>query len=547
MTGSKTKSDRIVVRWMLILRPAVITATLVPALFIMPRDIIDTAPAAIIVTGTYLLTILYWTALRMSGITRPLMAAQIGFDIFITTVMVHYTGGMDSPFAGFYLMSVMCASLFFGRLLTLVFTAQAAVFYNVYLLVVHPLLRNIPPGRAGMADEAFQGFLYTVLIFGVGVLSSLYAERLRGKDTALTNVLRLLREAKLDTLDILQSMTNGLMTVDNDGRIMYINHMAESILDLDPGSSIGRNYQSFFTRRTAELVRLLDEQRNNPAPLSEVEMEVFTRDGAAIPLGLSFMPLYDTKGGRRGAIVNFKDLTEKKNLLEMVRQADRMAAIGELSAAIAHEIRNPLAAISNAVEIMSEDMPPGDSRTARLLRIIERESVRLQRISSEFLEFARIRDPETVPVPVRVAVEEAIQLILNDPRMTDGVEFRNGLPADAVIAFDPDHLRQIVLNVLINSLQAMNGTGGAVIVSAQTVGEEDGYLRLVFEDTGPGFPAEAMGCMFEPFFSTKKEGTGLGLAIVRKIALSNGGRVFARHRAAGGAEVILDAPVTREA
>jgi two-component system, NtrC family, sensor histidine kinase PilS len=546
----QNQSDVIVARWMLILRPAVITATLGVGLVLLPTASLlpsgmERQPLAILVIGTYVLTGLYWLAMRFSGMTATMLATQIAFDIFIITVMIHYTGGVESPFVGFYFLSVMCASLFFGRFATYAFSTQAALFYTYYIFRVYlktvgeDSLFNTPEGIDGVKLGTY---VYAVLMYGVGFLSSTFAVRLRGKDTALDNILKLLREAKLDTLDILQSMTNGLVTVDNQNRIMYINRVAGSILDIDPVVAVGKNYNAYLHDRTRGLVDFLDRQGNKGPSLSEAEIEVRKRSGGVIPLGLTSMPLYDTEGGRRGTIVNFKDLTEKKKMQDMIRQSERMAAIGELSAAIAHEIRNPLASIANVVELLPDMDEKDEPQKQKLYRIIEKESARLQRISTEFLAFARIQNPDISSVDIHTVIDEVIALMENDPRKNEDVAIENEIPPGTIISFDPDHLRQVIFNVLINSMQAVEGAGTITFSRDIRLQEKEGYIRLICADTGPGFPEEALGRMFEPFFSTKHEGTGLGLAIVRKIIIANKGRVIARNLDGGGAEFILDAP-----
>jgi len=531
-----SSSDWIIARWMLILRPAIVTATLGVAALILPAGVLLGTPIAAVVIGAYVLTLLYWLAHVVSGISRLLLATQIGFDIFIITVIIHYTGGYDSSFVGFYLLSIMCASLFFGRLATMLFTTQAVVFYVVDLFFLGPLV------PANLIENVFlQAILYSVLMYEIALLSSYFSEKVRGKDTALTHALKLLKEAKLDTWDILQSMTNGLITLDSGGRIIYMNGVAESILEVDRGTAVGKTCDAVLGERAGELVDVLRKQLEDPSPVFEKEIEVYDSEGNIIPLGLSSMPLYDTDGSRRGAIVNFQDLTEKKNLQEMLRQSERMAAIGELSAGIAHEIRNPLASICNAVELLTEHFDVKDGHDAKLLDVIEKESSRLQRISSDFLNFARIKNPDIAPVSLSSVIEEVLLLVENDPRKSDSITVRSDVTDGVTVLFDADQLRQLLLNLLINGLEALEGDGGEIVLSLDTLPLSAGeYVRLVVSDTGSGFPRGEIGSVFEPFFSTKPNGTGLGLALVRKLAVGNNGRVFARNGKNGGAEVILD-------
>lgn len=533
-----------IVRWMLILRPAVVTATLGVAMLILPDGMIDKFPVGVVVFGTYLLTFLYWLTQRLSGISRTLLATQITFDIVIITVIIHYTGGYDSSFVGFYFLSIMCVSLFFRRIVTFLFSLFAVTVYLSYLGLFTPVFGAEFPDIAARHGIYLQALLYGVLMVAVGLFSSYYSERLLRKDTALSSALRLLREARLDTSDILQSMNNGLVAFDMSGRVMYSNQAAMKILRIAPGS-FAEGYDSLLSGRAPALAGIIRRELSARSSGTEEEIEITDAHGNPIPIGLATVPLYDTESGRRGVIVNFKDLTEKQKLVEMIRQSDRMAAVGELSAAIAHEIRNPLASLCNAVELLTEEVDDRNGKVPRLVGIIERESARLQRITTEFLKFARLRDSEIQAVNLRAAVEEVVILIGNDPRKTGDVVIGTRIPASLTVYFDPDQLRQSLINVLLNSLEALEGRGEIQITLERKRKADDKYARLVITDTGPGF-GDSLGRVFEPFFSTKKEGTGLGLALVRKMVVANRGRVFAKNTASGGAEIAIDIPLSGE-
>lgn len=533
-----------VVRWMLILRPAVVTATLGLAMLILPNETIDKFPVAVVVFGTYVLSLLYWLTQKVSGISRTLLATQIAFDIFIITIIIHYTGGFDSSFVGFYFLSIMCASLFFRRLFTFFISSFAVFLYISYLVFFGNVLGNMSLDSAVRQGIFLQAFLYSVLMLGIGLFSSYYSERLVHKDTALSSAILKLREARLDTSDILQSMNNGLIAFDMSGRIMYFNSASIKILQLEKFTA-GERYDVVFTERTGALAAIVGRELQEKSAGSDEEIEISDRHGLVIPIGLTTVPLYDVDGSRRGVIVNFKDLTEKQKLIEMIRQSDRMAAIGELSAAIAHEIRNPLASLCNAVELIAEDIHTDDVQISRLLKVIEKESERLQRITSDFLKFARLKMPDIGQVDLRKCVEEVELLIGNDPRKTSDVQIFNRISGNPVVLFDPDQLKQLMINILINSLEALGGIGTIEIWLEKKRTSVDRYVRLIIADNGPGFPEKTLGSVFEPFFSTKNEGTGLGLALVRKMAVSNHGRVFAGNRKAGGAQIALDIPCER--
>ncbi|MCE5249848.1 PAS domain-containing protein [bacterium] len=545
--GIKKTRDWMIVRWMLILRPAIVTATLGMAIITLPQDVINKTPIAIIVLGTYLLTLLYWLSHYMLGTSRPLLAIQISFDIFLITVIIvtinYAAGGYDASFVGFYFLSIMCASLFFRRLYTFFFSLLAIVFFLSSVFVICPFLDPFFIAEDTRNSIILQTFMFSALIIAVGFFSSYFAERVIKKDTALISALKLLKRARLDTTDILQCMTNGLIAVDSSGSIMYMNRAAKRILQIGNAIIEGKRYNGIFGKCSGELVKIIEHGLREPIQPSEMEITISPPKGDPLPIGLTLVTLYDTDGSSRGIIVNFKDLTEKNKLLEMIRQSDRMAAIGELSAAIAHEIKNPLASICSAVELLSESVDTSDPHNIKLMKIIEKESARLQLISADFLQFARIQTPHIQMVDIGAIIEDVLVLIENDPRNTETVIVRNLVNGGTVALFDPDHLKQILINLIINSLENLAGTGEIELAIEDGEYPENEYVRLVVSDTGTGFPKEALGHMFEPFFSTKKEGTGLGLAIVRKMVISNNGRVFAQNRVNGGAEVALDLPL----
>jgi len=536
--------DWIVVRWMLILRPAIVTATLGMAILILPQEAINKTPIAIVVIGTYLLSLLYWTSHTFLGTSRTLLSLQIGFDIFLITVINIISnfaaGSYDSSFVGLYFLSIMCASLFFRRFITFLFSVQSIVFYVTALFVIGPLLDPDLLPESLRSSIMLQAIMYSALMLAVGFFSSYYSDRISKKDTALVSALNLLRKARLDTSDILQSMTNGLITVDTSGSIIYLNRAAKDILQIGSAKVEGNNYETVLRGRSDDFVLVLDHGLREKILPSEMEIKAYDKNGGIIPIGLTMVNLFDTDGSRRGIIVNFKDLTEKNKLLEMIRQSDRMAAIGELSAAIAHEIKNPLASICSAIEILAGSIDTKDLHAPKLLEIIEKESARLQRISADFLNFTRIKTPQAENVELRGLVDNVLELIDNDPRKTENVVIKNSIDENTIVMFDKDQLKQIVLNLLINSLDALEGKGEIGLVLDKGKRYDNRYVRLHVIDNGPGFPEEALGRMFEPFFSTKSAGTGLGLAIVRKMTIGNNGRIFAQNRLNGGAEVSLD-------
>jgi signal transduction histidine kinase len=223
---------------------------------------------------------------------------------------------------------------------------------------------------------------------------------------------------------------------------------------------------------------------------------------------------------------------------EVVRQA-RMVAIGELAAAVAHEIRNPLGAVSNCVQML-RDSPNLQADDMELIEIVSQETTRLAAIVSDFLAFGRPRPPHLVPLDLQGLLDETAELIQRDPGRSALVKVTlNCPPLPLIVRGDRDQLRQVFLNLLVNACDAMGSAGGAVDVTAVARGDA---VEVRVSDTGPGISPEALGRIFEPFFTTRPEGTGLGLAIVRRIVESHGGTISASSPAGSGAVFICVLP-----
>jgi two-component system sensor histidine kinase PilS (NtrC family) len=235
-----------------------------------------------------------------------------------------------------------------------------------------------------------------------------------------------------------------------------------------------------------------------------------------MPLGVSISILIDEENALRGVIAIFTDLTEAKAMEEKVRSADRLAAVGELSASIAHEIRNPLAAISGSVELLSRDISLS-GENARLLELIMKESARLNRILTDFLAYARIGRPTYNKIELCHLVNEVIEIVRHHESYRAEISMR--LETDSAVAYAvgaEDLIKQVLVNLAINACEAMESKAGLVLFRIID-DAASGQIELVLRDNGPGIPERFQAKVFQPFFSTKRHGTGLGLSIVHRI------------------------------
>jgi two-component system sensor histidine kinase PilS (NtrC family) len=336
-----------------------------------------------------------------------------------------------------------------------------------------------------------------------------------------------LYHARLATGDILRHLNSGLLTMTGQGEIVFFNHAAESILDLKGSEVSGRDCRNVFAGRLQPLADGLLEALASGQQTSRQEFEISDGGGRALPIGVSTSILFNHDGTPRGLIAIFQDLTQAKIMEERMRHADRMAAVGELAASMAHEIRNPLAAISGSVEVLKNDLTvSGDDE--KLLSLIITESGRLNKILSDFLMYARVGRTQFRKIDVQGIISDTIEIVRRhpafSPAMTIEVEPAGGL---TYIFGDADQLKQLLLNLAVNACEVLGDTGGVIQFGATAFTDPDGerMVAVTVRDTGPGIPADILDKIFLPFFSTKKKGTGLGLAIVSRLIEAHNGRI----------------------
>jgi two-component system, NtrC family, sensor histidine kinase PilS len=459
----------------------------------------------------YTLTIAWAWWLRRARNLNRFAGVQTSFDIALSALVVHATGGVESGFVTLYLIAVLGAATMGGRRNTWMGAAASLV---VYLLmsalelteVLRPLTSQ--PYSELSPAEVWNNLGRTVAgIVGVAVLSA-YLNTQLASSVSLVGDLRALNE------NIVRSLTSGLVTLDDQDRLLYFNPSARQILDLDDGQ-IGRDVDDV-------LPGLRDVLRTSSVD-GRVELEITTPRSRSLHLGLSRAPLRDGDGRHVGSVINFQDVTRLHELAQTVRRNERLAALGRMAASVAHEIRNPLAAISGSAELLgSADL---DAEDQRLLAVIRRESTRLGRLIEELLAFTRPRVPEPARVNLEVACREATEAFAADPsNRTVEVSIERApdtSPSDLASTLDPAQLGQVLWNLMRNAAEAMQGEG--VIVVRLRSDRERNSIEVV--DDGPGIPPEHLESVFDPFFTTKTTGTGFGLAIVHRIVEDNGGTI----------------------
>jgi len=482
---------------------------------------------------TYLISVFYWLALKWEISPVVLIYVQLSVDVVLVTGILYYSGGAESILTLLYLLIIISASMFLRLGGMLIITALASAAYGLLSwLQYEGLVKTVSffePDRLSRAPEQspLNVFLNICFFFLVAVLSGFLAEKLRRKGEELETTSQRLRRMQLDTDDILENIPSGLVTLDGKGRVECFNGAAEKILGLRISQIKDHPYDQVFDKNHRELTAVLRTALEEAVIFDRKELTITSPNGKNIPLGISTTLLGAGDGQRSGVIAVFQDLTDAKELERKARRADRLAVLGQLSAAIAHEIRNPLATISGSVELL-RDTPQLSGEERKLLELVTHESERLNRIITDFLLYARIRPAEPAAVELDRVVQETLTLIRNHHDYRDDIEIINEIGDHHLRVWaDGDQVKQIFLNIAINALQAMTGGGRLTVGLKDRSAEEQqpGFkmVDIFFQDTGTGIEPEDLGEIFEPFYSSKKNGTGLGLSIAQRIVENNGG------------------------
>ena len=464
-------------------------------------------------------------------------------DLVLEAAIIHYAGGVASQFTLVYCLTIVAAAFLLdmpGGLGTAVIASSLFVLYGI----LETVGVVSPPGKDMLAVPetslgVLQIYMHVLTFFLVGTVGGYLARRIKLKGRELESAESELQQLRFDTDFILNNMSSGILVVDTDGLVVTMNPAAEEILGVskedvllkDVRESLGGGAQGL----TDVLIEALDDEKG------KYRHEIMVTSGERhTPLGTSVSLLRDPDGSKRGVISVFQDLTEVVEMRERIRKADRLAAIGELSAGIAHELRNPLASISGSIEMLASELElEGENR--RLMKLITRESDRLDRIIADFLEFARLRPPRKRIISVANCLRDVLTLLHNNVEKSKNVEieFANNT-GEVHVNVDEEQLRQVFTNLAVNSCEAMRD-GGRLRISAGQ--EEPGSVSITFCDNGPGIEEGDIERLFEPFFTTKEGGTGLGLAIANRIVAAHGGSIEFKNRTEGGAEFTVVLPI----
>lgn len=475
--------------------------------------------------GFFVTLLFAWFLPRSQNLPR-FAWGQTTIDIILAAVVVQLTGGVDSGFVFLYLVAVLGAATMGSREQTWAATGACALIYLTLAVlqgtgVFTPVtfsgeLRALP-----LLELIFTGARTLAAMVGIGILSA-YLNVQLWSSVQQVGSLRALNE------NIVRSLTSGLLTVDADGRLLGSNPTARELLAIE-GELRGMHVDEVVPGVGAHL-------DDSGGPTNRFELELRRSDGRSLHLGLNCAPLLDNEGRFIGHVIHFQDVTELHDLARKARRNERLVAVGSLAASVAHEVRNPLAAISGSAELLGSAVHDPDDQ--KLLDVIVRESNRLEKTVSDLLSFTRPQAPDRVALDVTQAIRENADAFRADPANA-AIQVSIAASGKITAELDPGQFSQILWNLMRNAAEAMSLEGRIEVRASR----EDDLLVVEIEDEGPGIPEEDVDRVLEPFYSTKDKGSGFGLALVQRIVQDHEGEVTVRSQPGEGATFTVRLPL----
>ena len=541
VSGLQAKEQNSRLLWLIGARMLIVTSVVTPYLLYNPDQVSDPT-LRFFIALTSSLSLGYIVLLKVLRRFPEVQAylQLIGDLIFITLLIYRLEA---TSFSILYIFIISVAAVFLRRTGVLIVAGTAYVLYLSAVLKWIQLLYDwraplspLPSDPAAAVQLVYNSIVHLVGFYGVAILTSYLArdaalseERLRKKQLDLTYLQSLYG-------DVIQSMSSGLVITNLEGMILDLNRSGEEILRRSEAEIAGGHFE-----HSGILTREQWEQyiRESEEAMIRSEGECLRGDGTVIYLGFTLTHLRDPEGARQGYILLFQDLSDWKELQEQLQTQDRMAAIGQMAAGLAHEVGNPLAAISGSVQMLAGEHS-GDLANNKLLEIILKESQRLDRTVKAFLQFAKPWERNLARFDIAAMLAEDIELLRNSGDVKPLHKIEAHLePASAMIHADLDQVSQIFWNLARNALQAMPEGGQLTVVGRV----ENGYYRIQFRDTGIGMTEDERARLFHPFKSFFDGGTGLGMAIVYRIVEEHGGRIRVDSELHRGSQITVDLPV----
>jgi len=547
--------------WLIGIRTAIGTVLLGTGILIHvdAPGVLPLSPFFLLISLIYALTLAYALTLPLVDRHQWLVDVQLAGDALVTSGFIAVTGGINSLFSLLYVLPIIAASMLQRRSGAMMVATLCSLMYGVIVLIQYGRidvaaaafwLRGpavaLPSGWAAQYTVATNVFAF----LAVAVLSGSLAESLRRTGASLERASAELANVQAFNQHVIDSLTSGLLTTDYDGRVLTLNRGAETIIGHPASSLVGRHVNEVL-QLPPDLVGAL-ETRLDGVRSRRADYQFRTGDNRQIDIGLSATHLV-TSSGRAGYLFTFQDVTEMRRLEREARVRQRLAAVGEMAAGIAHEIRNPLASMSGSIQVLRQELSLSDEQ-AQLMDIVVRESDRLSDTIRSFLAYARPQRSSLARFDVGALLNDVALLLRNSTEVADDHIVVVQVGGEEVwYEADESQIRQIVWNLATNGLRAMPD-GGRLTLTASVEehpgrgsgGTENGPdVVLRVRDEGVGIPEEELDGMFQPFHGSFARGSGLGLAIVHRIVSDYSGEIRVTSKPGTGTAVEVRLPGTR--
>lgn len=527
---------RRLIRWVFIGRLCLASAIFIAA---VTNWSVSDADRTLVASLTFALSTVFtvasagYTEIYRRRVGPTFLYLQAIFDLLLVTAVVHVTNSSSSPFAALYILVIATASLLVPSSGALVIAGLGIVFYFIEAVLFLP----------GPIDTANPGVWLQIGIIAIVALVVRYlAAQMRESGEGKDLLVAVLEQRRLQAEDILRNIRSGVVTVDMTGRLLYANPTAEQLLGVPLMQRFGQPILDTIGGAAPGLAEAVRRAAVSKIRTTRGEV-IVTTPAKRLHVGVTTTYTeYEVGAGGRTATAIFQDISEHKRLEVLALRAQRLEGIAELSASLAHEIRNPLASIRSSVEQISR-MPAVSDDQKTLSALVMRESDRLTRLLSEFLDFARVRAARTDEVDVIALARGAANLAAAHPDRPESVRVVCHVPSDGELHIegDEDLLHRALFNLALNAVQASPPNTEVQLEVARGFAESlpssvsfpGGAVSIRVTDAGAGIPDDIRTRMFDPFFTTKANGSGLGLAVVHRAIEAHRGHVFVESSSAG--------------
>lgn len=496
----------------------------------------------------YFLTFFYIVSLKYIKNLFKFAYLQLLIDTIFITAIIYTTGGIESIFSFLYLLNIISGGIILYRYGGMIIASFSSILYGAFLDLnyyglINPIGYRFPYAQEYQSSKIFYMILVNVATFYlVAFLSGFLSEQIRKSRAELKAKQKDIADLEMLKENIIQSVSSGLVALDEHSKIIVFNRGAERIFNIDSRDAIRQDIRDIIPHIMPYL------KIYNPHKFSQLSYK--RQDDQQIDLLLNISPLKEHDGSKKGKILVFQDTTRIREMEQEVKRMEDLAMLGELAAGIAHEIRNPLASISGSIQVLNDSLSKEEAHiNKRLMEIVLREVNRLNHLVNDFLQFARPQRIEIEEFELNRLIMDTLYIFQNSQSWSKNLDIETKIMSTLKIKSDPQQLKQVFWNIFLNASEAMP-KGGLIFISAE---KETGFqgssesvesVRIKIEDNGPGLDPKIAKDIFKPFSTTKKDGSGLGLAIVKRLVEGLGGEVSGENLAREGAMITIILPIS---